>query len=296
MRIEVYVDILFLVNFAMNLLIFFISLAIRRKQLRWLRLICGAAVSAAVYCLLLFSPWVWMLGMVSGLLILGAGLIIAARFWSVMDFLLTLAVVYAAAFGVQGAAVAMANSLSPNVLGASFGLGDFSAAHLLVASAMSFGGIKLGQKYILCKLINRQSFCAVKVFMDGKSCVVNALIDSGNSLVEPISQSPVVIAEFEKIQSILPQEFQRLYQNKQQDELESVILSASTGIMASRIRMIPFSALGNRDGIIIGFRPDKIEIMSNTQTQKPMQGIIGICDFALAADGSYHALMNPAIL
>ena len=66
--------------------------------------------------------------------------------------------------------------------------------------------------------------------------------------------------------------------------------------------MIPYSAIG-KSGVIVGFRPDKIELMEPRRggtlppapSRETKEVIIGICDFALSNDGEYHALMNPLL-
>jgi len=287
--LEIYVDILFLVNFGMNVLVFGAALVLCRKPVRLGRLAAGAGVSAGVYCILLFTPLARFLGIISALMILAIGLLICARYWSLRDFGLTLAMGYAAAFAASGAAVAIGGFLGgamPHFMG------GFSIWHLLFAAAISFAGLKFGQKYIMGRLVKKQEFRRCSILLNGKICQINGLIDSGNSLVEPISKEPVIIVEFAKIRHILPDAFADAFAKAPQSQIEAALSAGD--FFQSRFCIIPFSSLGNPNGVILGFRPDGIEIENQG---KPLQktAIIGICDFALATDGGYHALINPTI-
>ncbi|MCL2416222.1 MAG: sigma-E processing peptidase SpoIIGA [Defluviitaleaceae bacterium] len=313
MRIEIYADVLFLVNFLMNLLAFYLAMVLCRKSVFWLRLILGAAISAAIYCLLLFSPLARFLGLLSSLFILGTGLFIAAKTKTKRDFLLLLLMTYVNAFALSGAVVAVENLFAPRGISTmGLALGSFSAINLAIGAVISFMALKIGQKYIFKKLISGQAFCSFRVYLGGRSVIINALIDTGNSLIEPISKSPVIVAEFDKIQTILPEGLRFLFRDNRQDNLNDLISSAMTGGLWTRLRMIPFSSVGSRKGVMVGFKPDKIEIINQDtvknksvkkskskekeEKSKTSEAIIGICNFALSADGGYHALMNPTVL
>ena len=45
----------------------------------------------------------------------------------------------------------------------------------------------------------------VEIFIDENKIVADALLDTGNTLLDPISQYPVLVIEFQRIKDILPQ-------------------------------------------------------------------------------------------
>ena len=48
--------------------------------------------------------------------------------------------------------------------------------------------------------------CKVKIKLNGKEETVEAMVDTGNMLKEPITQMPVVVVESSLLEKILPQE------------------------------------------------------------------------------------------
>ena len=59
--------------------------------------------------------------------------------------------------------------------------------------------------------------------------------------------------------------------------------------------MIPFNSIGTAKGVLVGFRPDKIEIYTENGILNK-NAVIGIYSSGLSADKGYNALMNPALL
>jgi stage II sporulation protein GA (sporulation sigma-E factor processing peptidase) len=167
---------------------------------------------------------------------------------------------------------------------------SFTPQNLIFAVVSSFIVLKFARKHIFKKHLTKQAFCRFKIHLRDEIAELNALVDTGNSLIDPISQNPVIIAEFDKIKHLLPQPVAALFDDNSQDDLAAVAAGFARGGLNTRIRMIPYSAIG-KSGVILGFRPDKIEV-SDKETKDV---IIGICDFALSNDGEYHALMNPLL-
>jgi stage II sporulation protein GA (sporulation sigma-E factor processing peptidase) len=115
-----------------------------------------------------------------------------------------------------------------------------------------------------------QEYCDINIFINNKSIKIKSLIDTGNNLKDPINGSPVIVVENNIIKGILPENIE------------------------NRIRIIPFKAIGLENGILKGYRVDKIEILEKKIVKTDV--VIAICDFALSKSGEYYALMNPALL
>jgi len=180
----------------------------------------------------------------------------------------------------------------------SFGAQSFTPQNLVMTVASSFIVLKFAQRHIFKKHLAKQAFCRFKIHLLDEMAELNALVDTGNSLIDPISQSPVIIAEFDKIKHLLPLPVAELFQKDEQDDLIALAAGFTSGDFNTRIRMIPYSAIG-KSGVIVGFRPDKVEVVESyrggTLPPATKNVIIGICDFALSNNGEYHALMNPLL-
>jgi len=165
----------------------------------------------------------------------------------------------------------------------------------LAGMAASYVLIKLAIRVYEKHLLRRQMLCNVQVFLGESDCSFDALVDTGHSLKEPISQSPVIIAEFELIKNFLPDRLKILFYEKQENDLNELLAGSSTdvkGLFYARIRMIPFTSLGKASGMLIGFRPDKVKVGSST----PADVVIGIYNDKLCGDGRYRGLLSPELI
>ena len=59
-----------------------------------------------------------------------------------------------------------------------------------------------------------------------------------------------------------------------------------------KLKFIPFSSLGRQNGMLVGIKPDFVEIVEEQKTQKRNDIIIGIYEKSLTKDGRYRALMG----
>ncbi len=116
-------------------------------------------------------------------------------------------------------------------------------------------------------------------------------MDTGNSLVDPLTLKPVIVAEYKMLKSLFSEDVRLSL-----DQLESQNL---TWIMSDIVqkgvpaRLIPFSSLGKSNGMLIGFVPDKAEIHDNCGVRVLDKCVVGIYNKQLSKDRSYGALLNP---
>jgi len=302
MIIEIYADIIFLINFFVNSAILYIAGVLCRKNLRLWRIALGGAATALLYTVLVFTPAAALLNIFTSFVILAPGIWISLKPASIRDFSIALLAAYVTAFAMAGLGMVVMHVFDSGVRHIwstyAFGMGSFTPQNLVMAVISSFVVLKLAQRHIFKKHLTKQAFCRFKIHLLDKIAELNALVDTGNSLIDPISQNPVIIAEFDKIKHLLPAPVTELFHSDNQDNLAAIAASFVAGGFNTRIRMIPYSAIG-KSGVIVGFRPDKVEVIETgrggTLPPATKDVIIGICDFALSSDGEYHALMNPLL-
>ncbi len=88
----------------------------------------------------------------------------------------------------------------------------------------------------------------------------------------------------------MPESVRLIFYENRENDLQSI-----TKLMAEeRMKMIPFSSLGRQNGMLIGFKPDKIRILGENETEI-YNAVIGIYNFKLSKDGVYNALLSPDI-
>ncbi len=69
-------------------------------------------------------------------------------------------------------------------------------------------------KFYQFKMSKENYITNVVISLNNKEVELMALIDTGNSLKEPISQMPVIVAEYSALECILPELIKKMYLSK----------------------------------------------------------------------------------
>lgn len=123
---------------------------------------------------------------------------------------------------------------------------------------------------------------------------LNALLDTGNRLHDPITKVPVMIVELKRIKDQLPAELIQWVENIQGGELGIDIQLPD--FWEERIRVLPFHSLGKDHGLLVGFRSDEVKVWLKQQAVINQNVIIGLYNKSLSREGAFHALIPPAVL
>jgi len=294
-----YADLLFLINFAMNGFVLWIVAKVLRQKRKARWLILGSVVMALMYTLLLIiEPLRFLNIALASVVILAAGVIVAFYPTGVKHFLRLMLAAYGITFAVGGLGMALfyLTDLPYAIYYIAQDLDGFRRAVswqlVLVGAVTSYFLIKLTMRLIEHQTIKRQMLMNIMVTMNEKYIYFDALVDTGHSLRDPLSQSPVIVAEFEQVQEFLPEGLKGLFHDRKENNLASV-LGDNEGPFYQRIRMIPFTSIGKASGMLIGFKPDKVMVGTGTSRQDV---VIGIYNDRLSADGRYQGLVSPEIL
>ena len=290
----VYIDVLFVINFVVNYVLLLITGKIMRREKSCMRL-AAAAVAGALYACFMFFPQIKFL--------------YGCAFKIIASFLLILI-----AFGAKNAVLTVKTAfvfyLSSFVFGGvTLALFYFTDAGLKYGGALNNGifyfelpwkilffaclgayaAVKIG--FAIYRRDKNLSYRRVSVMLCQNSADLNALVDTGNLLIDPITNSPVVVAELESVKKLLPKPLVEVLKNGGENDLETVSEAVKDTAFEKRIRMIPFTSLGAQNGIMLGFKPDCVTVGG----RKISNVCVGICSRELSNGHSYNALISPEI-
>lgn len=139
-------------------------------------------------------------------------------------------------------------------------------------------------------------FVPIEITFGDKRIRVDALIDTGNQLRDPITGSPVIILEYSAVAPVLPDEVRRCFQAMEKGDLGAISELMLASSWCQRFRVIPFSSIGQEKGMLIGFRPDEVRILEGKQGLTTNRVVIGVHNRQLSPEGAYRALLHPEIL
>ena len=296
----VYADVVFLINFIMDVFILWTVNAISKSNSPFYKIISGGFVMSFLYCLLIFTvQFKIYISIFSTTAILFLGILTAFKIKKFKEFFKLVFLAYVSAFAIGGIGMAIfystnTKSLIANATGIS--VNGFSIKILMIATSISYIIIKIFLNWQNNLVLKKQVFYSTKIFYDDKPIEIRALVDTGNSLADPITKTPVIIAEFNSIKEFLPTELKIVFYEKKENDLSYITNLQEQNIFNERMRIIPFMSIGQKSGMLIGFRPDKIEITRDESVELVENVIVGIYNNKLSNDDSYQGLLNPKII
>ncbi|MDR1537878.1 MAG: sigma-E processing peptidase SpoIIGA [Clostridiales bacterium] len=300
MQLEVYADVVFFINFAMDCLILWVAGKLSRSRARLWRLLLGSGLMALMYCAMVFVADLHIFyHMASAVLMLMIGVWVAYLPTKAIAFIKLIAMSYAASFFIGGIGTALFYSTQfNNILGsiADVTVNHFSLPILVIASVTFYAVFKIASVWLDSRALKRQLCLSVRIFFGERECEFNALVDTGNSLRDPLSHCPVIVAEFDSVKNFLPDSMKLIFYEKQENDLQHLLAGAEGSTFSGRLRMIPYESLGRKNGLLIGFRPDKVEIDNGKGVILLQDVVIGIYNFTLSSDGGYQGLLNPEMI
>ncbi len=297
---EIYLDVLILENLVINYLILYVTAKFSKYSTSTLRLFSGAIIGALYVGIIIVEPDIKVFYTTLAKILLSF-FIIAVTFSprKVMTFIKTLVIFYISTFIFAGAALAFLffnqqGGFVKNGIVYVFGQSKWS---LMFFSLVTVGIIiKIFMEVIQSKFTRENLLIPVKIAFDNRKIGFPALVDTGNTLKDPLTNIPVMVVEFKALEELLPIEIKDIFRNSKEDDLSCVTTTISTSKWFSRFRLIPFSSLGKENGMLIGFKPDFIEIGEEEEKRDVKNVIVGIYNRSLSRNEKYKALLGPELV
>lgn len=244
----IYVDTMFMINLIINYLVLLASAKLCALQVKRFRLALSAALGGVYSVLTLFVPFCQQPVMKVTVGILMAMMAFGGR----KNFLRITLVV----FGVSAAFAGLIYGLTLMTGGDTSGSGYiFVSFRMLI---LSFG-ISYFVISFFFKRMARVSSETVDILVEynDKSSRLTALKDTGHSLTDPITGRPVVIVGIETIRPLFEKSVLTAL------EKPATIALAELGEQGYSFRLIPYSAVGVENGMLLAFKPDCLRIDGN---------------------------------
>ena len=258
------------------------------------RLSLGALLGALYFLLVYFArlefiPGYGYLRFPVTILAVGGGMIWVAfrpqtwrKFLSLLGFFVGIGLVAGGA-GVATAYVT-GDGMSPNPI---WGTLMAIAAILLIA--------ELGWGVVHRRLWEKVYYVPIEIGIGGRKTRINALVDTGNRLRDPLTGRAVVVVELKHLAEIIPDPLYTALAKFSDDfgQIDSLLQELDWG---SRFCLLPYASLGNTNGLMPGLRPDYVKVTISGGQLNLHRVIVGICQEPLDSAGDYHALVPPDVI
>lgn len=280
----VYVDVLLGLNTAVNYLLLRGAASMGGCPVRRLRLLAAACLGG-VYAALSLLPGLAFLGSLPVQLLCAAAMSVISfglRKTTVRQTLFFLALSFA--FG--GAVLLAVQKAEPDmmVLGGRAYYAVSTPALLLLA----------GLLYGLAALVlagwgthTGGDILPLTLELGGRQLTVKALRDTGNTLRDPVTGQSVLVADWQALTRLLPEE--PLTQSRFQDPA-SLLEALSPRHPSCKFRLMPYRAVGVETGLLLALRCKVTE-----PKQRPRETLVAFSPTAVSCDGRFEALTGGQI-
>lgn len=260
---ELYIDSLFFTDFIMNFFLLCLTNKMQGRTATGPRCIAGAACGAGIYCAVFIIPVLSLsVRLAIGLVVSLLGMVQVTFKCKGIRQIIKMTPPIAGAMLFLGGGFLLLKEKTAFIGGIK---GGFISTLLLGLIAYVLGGIVL-------KKIKRspQTFCEVILETECEKIKVNALIDTGNLLIEPISKKPVSVLD------------------------ENSIKRLFGGVLPQYYRVVPYTSIGRKNGILKCFEIPKISVVFRDE-EKFYEKVLIACGEELDTSESYM-ILNPRLI
>ncbi|NLK67690.1 MAG: sigma-E processing peptidase SpoIIGA [Clostridiaceae bacterium] len=294
---SIYIDLLFFENVIVNYGVLLVTEKLSGGCSTILRRFISATIGAIYLVVMLLCPQISSLYTLGGKVLLSALMVsIAFPVHEFKNWLKALLSFYISSFIFAGAGYALMSALNQGIY---FKNGEFynqtKSDGMLLILTLLFGFLMVRAfTDLFRRRIEKDAYIVnTYIHLGGRTTCLQALIDTGNSLTDPVSKCPVMIAELESLRELLPEEMVNWLKNWTQ--VGDVSLDNSHEWI-KRIRLIPFNTIGTKNGMLAGFKPDSISIEKEELHFERTQVVVCISENRLSSADQYRAIISPEMV
>lgn len=293
----IYIDVVLIENVIMNFIILLATGLILKEKIKITRLLLSSLLGA-IYSVISYMS---ILGIYSSMvlkIILSIVMIyIAFNPQTMKKMWKDMLIFYLTSFVFGGAAFALIYIVKPQDILMKNGLflGTYPLKTAILGGIIAFIIIITAFTVVKSKVTKKDMFCEIEIQLNENKIETTAMIDTGNLLKEPITNTPVIVVEHTLLYDCIPKEILNHLDELLGGEFKNIPEEIKEKYM-SKLKFIPFSSLGKQNGMLLGIKAEYIKIRSDDKEEKKENIIIGIYNKSLTKRGEYRALIGIELL
>lgn len=204
----IYIDVVLLENILMNYIILYATGVVLKLKLKFIRIILASTIGA-IYSIIAYVSVLEIYSNIILKFILSIVIIyVAYNPQNIKQLGKNLLIFYLVSFVFGGAAFALIYVVKPQEILMKNGLflGTYPLKTVILSAAIAFFVIIVAFNIVKTKFSRKDMFCEIEVSINEKIIKTKAMIDTGNLLKEPITNTPVIIMEHSLLYDCIPKE------------------------------------------------------------------------------------------
>lgn len=289
----IYIDIIIVENLVMNYIILYATGIIAKNKISYLR-IFFASLIGTIYVILQYLSKINIYSNLFIKMLLSIIIIyIAFNPRNIKNMCKQLVLFYLTTFTFGGVATYLIYVLKPQNIIIKNGMyvGTYVLKVVFIGAILGTIILIISFKFSKNRITKKDMLCKIKIRLNGKETILNTMVDTGNMLKEPITGNPVVVVEKVALYNLIPKEILNNTESILGGDFEKIPDDIKNEYIP-RLKIIPFSSLGKQNGMLIGIKPEKLEVINEQSNEEKKGAIIGIYNKSLTKRGEYNALIG----
>lgn len=289
----IYLDIIFLENFILNILLLYAVEIETRSKIKHYRIIIASLVGS-IYATIIYVTKKGFLYSIEMKLLLS--IVMAYISFETKNFKELFKIIiyfYLTSFVFGGGALALIYMVNTGKISIQNGIiqGRYTILTIMMGVVIAFIIIMIVFKFKKNKIYKNDLICNIKIKINNKEIKTKAMIDTGNLLKEPITNVPVVIVEHNLLKSIIPNEILQNIDKILGGDLSEISENIKNQYLL-KMKVIPFTSIGKQNGMLLGIKAQELKIEEINETKIIEKIIIGLYNKTFSKKGEYHALIG----
>lgn len=282
----IYIDTLFLLNALVDYLLLLAAARLAGEPLHRGRFALGAALGG-LYAVAIFLPGLSFLA--HPLCRAASAVLMLVISYGGSRRLLRQGILFAALTCAFGGGVVAIGLLGGT--GLTLGNGVFYSALdikvVLLSAAVCYGVLTVVFRHLARHSAANGELVSVKLRLGERKVSLTALVDTGNTLTDPLSGRPVVVAEGERLISLFPKE--HCPGPGDLRDPTAALTRLGEGEWRARFRLLPYRSVGVDRGLLLAVRMDELEVSG----QGRGRALVALSPNPVSDGGGYQALIGP---
>lgn len=294
----IYLDIVLLENLCMNYIILFATGYIMKIKMKQGKLILSSLLGG-VYAVISYLEILPLYSNFSMKILLSVLMVyIAFAPKEIKKLAKQLIIFYLISFAFGGCAFALLYFIKPQEILMKNGvyIGTYPIKIALLGGIIGFIITYIAFRIVKTKIRKKDMLYKITIKIEEKEISVNAMLDTGNLLKEPITGMPVIVVQKNELYSVIPEKVLNNIEELIGGENKELINNLEEKEYLTKFRLIPFSSIGKQNGLMLGLKADEVYIELEEENERRTDVIIGIFSQALTKNNTYTALIGLDLL
>ena len=294
----IYLDVVLIENLCMNYIILFATGYLLKIKMNHIRLILSA-ILGGIYSILAYMEILEIYSNFALKIILSIVMVyMAYHAKNVKQLAKQLIFFYLTSFVFGGCAFALLYFIKPQEILIRNGtyIGTYPLKIAILGGIVGFTITVIAFHFVKKKITKKDMYCNITIYFEEKNVTATALLDTGNMLKDPITSMPVIVVEKEILKNILPEIILNNLNRIIGGDVPKEVYEDENLEYITKFRVIPFSSIGKTNGMLLGFKANKVEIKDEESIETRNNVIVGIYENKLSKKNQYSALIGLDLL